>query len=79
VIGKRVPRAVGIVSLGLLLFVGLADAAETKFSPAQLEEMIAPVALYPDEVLSTVCIAATYPLEVVEADRWPSPVSWSGK
>jgi hypothetical protein len=70
VIEERMPRAVAVVSLGLFLSAGLAAAAETKFSQAQLEEMIAPIALYPDEVLSTVCIAATYPLEVVEADRW---------
>ncbi len=60
-----------MLSLGLALVGGPARAAdEARFSQAQLEEMIAPIALYPDEVLSTVCIAATYPLEVVEADRW---------
>ena len=65
-------RVLAVVSLGLVLvLVGVpAVGADTKFSQAQLEEMIAPIALYPDEVLSTVCIAATYPLEVVEADRW---------
>jgi hypothetical protein len=63
-------RPLAAASLGITLLAGVAGAAETKFSRAQLEEMIAPIALYPDEVLSTVCIAATYPLEVVEADRW---------
>jgi len=63
-------RALAAGSLGLMLLAAVAGAAETKFSRAQLEEMIAPIALYPDEVLSTVCIAATYPLEIVEADRW---------
>ena len=32
--------------------------------------MVAPIALYPDELLSQVLMAATYPLEVVEAARW---------
>ena len=35
-----------------------------------LEEILAPVALYPDALLAEVLPAATYPLEVVEAHRW---------
>jgi hypothetical protein len=45
-------------------------AAQASFSEAQLDSLLAPIALYPDTVLSHVLIAATYPLEVVEADRW---------
>lgn len=41
-------------------------------SPAQLEQLVAPVALYPDSLLSQVLMASTYPLEVVEAQRWRS-------
>jgi hypothetical protein len=44
--------------------------AQTSFSEAQLDSLLAPIALYPDTVLSHVLIASTYPLEVVEADRW---------
>lgn len=40
------------------------------FSRAELDQMLAPIALYPDTVLSHVLIASTYPLEVVEAARW---------
>ena len=40
------------------------------FSQAELDQMLAPVALYPDALLSQVLMAATYPLEVVEASRW---------
>ena len=40
------------------------------FSVAELDQMLAPVALYPDTVLSHVLIAATYPIEVVRAARW---------
>lgn len=45
-------------------------ATQASFSEAQLDSLLAPVALYPDTVLSHVLIASTYPLEVVEADRW---------
>ncbi|OZY86269.1 hypothetical protein CBP51_04375 [Cellvibrio mixtus] len=45
-------------------------ATQSSFSSAQLDSLLAPIALYPDTVLSHVLIASTYPLEVVEADRW---------
>lgn len=45
-------------------------ATQASFSEAQLDSLLAPIALYPDTVLSHVLIASTYPLEVVEADRW---------
>lgn len=37
---------------------------------AYLDQVLAPIALYPDTVLSHVLIASTYPLEVVQASRW---------
>ncbi|MBI5556321.1 MAG: DUF3300 domain-containing protein [Deltaproteobacteria bacterium] len=40
------------------------------FTREQLAQMLAPIALYPDALLSQVLMAATYPIEVVEADRW---------
>ncbi|MFO0830017.1 MAG: DUF3300 domain-containing protein [Phycisphaerales bacterium] len=40
------------------------------FKPEELEQMLAPIALYPDSLLSQVLMASTYPIEVVEADRW---------
>ena len=43
---------------------------EILFTQAELDQMLAPIALYPDTVLSHVLIAATYPLEVVKATRW---------
>src|ERR1035437_971826 len=39
-------------------------------SPDQLDTLVAPVALYPDALLSQVLVAATYPLEIVEAGQW---------
>ena len=38
----------------------------------QLEQLVAPIALYPDDLLSQVLMASTYPLEVVQAARWAS-------
>lgn len=37
---------------------------------AQLDQLVAPIALYPDALLSQILIASTYPLEVVQAERW---------
>src|SRR3954454_18691088 len=36
----------------------------------ELEQLLAPVALYPDSVLTQMLMASTYPLEIVQADRW---------
>lgn len=46
------------------------STTQTQFSEAHLDSLLAPIALYPDTVLSHVLIASTYPIEVVEADRW---------
>lgn len=43
---------------------------ENEFSQAQLEQMLAPIALYPDSLLTHILIASTYPLEVIQAERW---------
>jgi len=39
-------------------------------SPQQLDDLVAPIALYPDTLLSQILVASTYPLEVVEAQQW---------
>jgi len=40
------------------------------YSREELTQLLAPIALYPDPLLSQVLMASTYPLEIVEADRW---------
>lgn len=45
-------------------------APATVLAPEQLESLVAPIALYPDSLLSQVLVATTYPLEVVEAQQW---------
>ena len=40
------------------------------FTQQELDQMLAPIALYPDSLLSQILMASTYPLEVIEAARW---------
>ncbi len=71
----------------VLLLCGSAASAQTtappegpQFSQAELDQMLAPIALYPDALLSQVLMAASYPLEVVEAARWSrSHPGWRGE
>ena len=46
--------------------------AQQTLTPDQLDSLVAPIALYPDPILSQVLVASTYPLEIVEAARWLS-------
>ena len=39
-------------------------------SPEQLQRLVAPIALYPDSLVAQILAAATFPEQVVEADRW---------
>lgn len=64
-------KTFGTLLIALLLALPAAHAYdEESSSQAELDQMLAPVALYPDTVLSHILIAATYPLEVVQAARW---------
>jgi hypothetical protein len=68
--------------MGILALAAIAPAsldAQTSAPPAQaaplytaaqLDQLLAPVALYPDQLLGQILMASTYPLEVVEAARW---------
>ncbi len=47
-----------------------ASPAAKAFSQQELDELLAPIALYPDALLAQVLMASTYPLQVVEAARW---------
>src|SRR5215467_13695084 len=42
----------------------------TLLSRDALDSLVAPIALYPDPILSQVLVASTYPLDIVEAARW---------
>jgi hypothetical protein len=39
-------------------------------TPQELQQLVAPIALYPDALVAQILAAATYPAEIVEADRW---------
>src|SRR3984893_6504362 len=45
-------------------------AAPVQQSPQELQQLVAPIALYPDALVSQILAASTYPTEIVEADRW---------
>ena len=41
-----------------------------RFSREELNQMLAPISLYPDSLLTQMLMAANYPLEIAAADRW---------
>jgi uncharacterized membrane protein YgcG len=49
---------------------GTSAPAYTTQTPAQLQQLVAPIALYPDSLVAQVLAASTFPAEIVEADRW---------
>jgi len=53
-----------------LLATAMAARAERTYSQAELDALLAPVALYPDSVLSNILVAASYPEDVREAAAW---------
>ncbi len=70
---------VGAVIAALMswpVFAAEGDAAEAPapqeelLGAAELDQLVAPIALYPDALLAQVLMASTYPLEVVQADRF---------
>src|SRR5262245_13296654 len=80
---KLITYLVGLVSFALLLpanatlfarkplpVVQDAQAQAVTIPPEQLESLVAPIALYPDNLLSQVLVASTYPLELVQLEQW---------
>jgi hypothetical protein len=47
-----------------------AESGGQGFKPEEIDALVAPIALYPDELLAQIFMASTYPLEVVQAGRW---------
>src|SRR4051794_13291076 len=45
-------------------------AQSTTIPPEQLDSLVAPIALYPDNLLSQVLVASTYPLEMMQLHQW---------
>jgi hypothetical protein len=74
---QRIANIRRILGVGVLIFAALnanptrsQGAPTTTRTAAQLEQLVAPIALYPDALLSQILMASTYPLEVVAAARW---------
>jgi hypothetical protein len=63
-------RRILIVIAALLVAAGAANAQPRIYSQAELDSLLAPIALQPDGVLSQLLIAATYPDEVAAAAAW---------
>lgn len=57
-------------ALAALLVAFAPNAALAQASEAELDQLLAPVALYPDALLGNILAASTYPLEVVALQRW---------
>jgi hypothetical protein len=58
------------VPLGAMAQQPVTAPTQPLLKPAELDQLLAPIALHPDPLLSEILIASTYPLEVVQADRW---------
>ena len=57
-----------VVTAALVALVSTAAAADQ--TPQQLQQLVAPIALYPDELVAQVLAASTHPGDVMQADRW---------
>lgn len=47
-----------------------AASEQQLLTPGEIDALVAPIALYPDPLLAEILMASSYPLEVVEAERW---------
>ncbi len=76
----RIPFA-RLLALSLLIVFSQGAAAQSQPAPApvsaqqalkpgEIDQLVAPIALYPDTLLAEILMASTYPLEIVQAGRW---------
>ena len=49
---------------------GTPVAQYTQQTPEQMQQLVAPIALYSDSLVAQILAASTFPEQVVEADRW---------
>src|SRR5262252_7520742 len=78
---KLLPAVAAVTCVSLVLTVSpwarAARVAPENISPQsatippdQLDSLVAPIALYPDNLLSQVLVASTYPLEIIQLEQW---------
>src|ERR1700733_12857961 len=65
---RRIPGLLGWCA-SLLFFCGMAQAQDVP-SGDQLEQLLAPIALYPDTLLAQICAASGDPQQIIDADNW---------
>jgi hypothetical protein len=63
-------KAVFVLALLLCSLPVFAQAPPPSYSPAQLDQLVARIALYPDSLLTQVLTAATFPDQIPDAARW---------
>ena len=74
-------RAIRSLLLAMVILAPIGATAQTApppavapiaqpLKPAELDQLVAPIALYPDPLLAQVLMAAAYPLDIVQAERW---------
>jgi len=73
-------RSIALAALVFLVLSSLGAAAQMPaapaassaqlLKPAELDQLVAPIALYPDPLLAQVLMASAYPLDIVQAERW---------
>jgi hypothetical protein len=66
-----------IIVLFMILFIANVSTAvsaepsgSSAFKQEELDQLLAPIALYPDSLLAQIFMASTYPIEIVQADKW---------
>lgn len=73
-IRKPFIKALAVFLTFLLLapqaLVAQSESKEKPFKQEELDRLLAPIALYPDSLVAQILMASTYPLEVVQAERW---------
>jgi hypothetical protein len=61
---------IGLILVAFQVLLSPAMAQDDKLSKQELDQLLAPIALYPDDLLTNMLMASTYPLDVVQAARW---------
>jgi hypothetical protein len=61
---------IGFLFIVMQAVLAPAMAQADKLNKKELDQLLAPIALYPDDLLSNILMASTYPLDVVQAARW---------
>ncbi len=73
----RIIRGLALLVIAMLVIPAAISAQDfgqpeqtDRFGKEELDQMLAPIALYPDSLIAQMLMASTYPLEVVQAERW---------